>query len=201
MIIRHGIKYIITVLFLILIFTAIYPPFSVLLSFIFLFLLIFFRDPERLPEGDGALSPADGIVKRVAGNTVEIFMGIFDCHVNRSPLHGEVVSVEYFPGKFRPAFRDWKDNERRRLIIETEKGTMEILQIAGWFARRIIGFVFMGDNVKRGQKIGMIVFGSRVHVTLPEAYRIVVREGDRVYAGKSIIAREIDGNNRGDKGT
>ncbi len=200
MILRHAVKYLITLLILIFAFAYISPPVSAILSLVFLFLLVFFRDPERVPEGDGAVSPADGTVRKVQGNTVEIFMGIFDCHINRSPLEGRVIMTEHYPGKFKPAFGDWKDNEKRRLLIETEKGNMEILQIAGWFARRIIGFVSEGDKVKRGQRIGMIVFGSRVHVTLPDGFRITVREGDRVHAGQSVIAREVDGDNRGDKG-
>ncbi len=195
MILRQVIKYLALILTIAVMFLFIAPYISAFLFFVFIFFAIFFRDPSRNPEGEGALSPADGTVKKVNGNTVEIFMGPFDCHINRSPLSGKVISIEHTPGKFKPAFREWRKNERRRTLIKTEEGDLEIVQIAGWFARRIVSFISEGENVERGQKIGMIIFGSRVHVTLPEGYEVMVREGDKVYAGKSVIAREINGSN------
>ncbi|AKG90801.1 phosphatidylserine decarboxylase precursor-related protein [Geoglobus ahangari] len=164
------------------------PALSIMLVLFAAFTAFFFRDPDR-EIGDGVVSPADGRVDVVEGRRLEIFMGLLDCHVNRSPCDGVVVSVEHIPGKFSPAFLKGIRNETNRITIEGEDGTYVVEQIAGFFARRIICYVKEGERVKKGQRIGMIVFGSRVTLEVPEGYRFVIREGERVKAGQTVAVR------------
>lgn len=158
-------------------------------ALIVLFLLVFFRDPERTPDGEGMLSPADGKVRSADGRTVSIFMNLYNVHVNRVPLAGKVRSIKYEKGNFKPAFLGSAGkNENNKITLATEHGEMAVTQIAGFFARRIVCYVSEGENVARGQRVGMIRFGSRVDVTVPEKLRITVTPGDRVKAGKTVIA-------------
>jgi phosphatidylserine decarboxylase len=152
--------------------------------------IIFFRDPERAGPEEGLLSPADGRVLPSRGDrTVRIFMNIHDCHVNRAPLAGEVMEVEHREGSYRPAYSKDSDlNERNRISIETEKGELEVMQIAGTLARRIETYVKPGDVLQRGQRLGIIKLGSRVDVTLPDGYVRAVKDGDRVLAGVTVLA-------------
>jgi|Deesub1362A_J573_1020465.scaffolds.fasta_scaffold00036_124 phosphatidylserine decarboxylase len=162
---------------------------SALFFFGIIFTLFFFRDPDRQPAGTGAVSPADGKVKKVEGNKVEIFMNLLDCHVNRVPWGGTVTKIIYYKGSFFPAFRDdIEENERNEVIISTDYGELTVTQIAGFFARRITCYLSKGQKVRKGDRLGMIRFGSRVHVHFPRAFRIIVKEGDRVKAGETIIA-------------
>jgi phosphatidylserine decarboxylase len=167
-----------------------------------LFFLQFFRDPERTPQGgdETIVSPADGTVLSVApspeappgaSRRLTIFMSVFNCHVNRSPTAGRLSDYAYTPGKKMAAF-DAKaslENEQNRITIESERGTVTFKQIAGLLARRIIFRPRAGDALMRGQRIGMIRFGSRVDIFLPDATEIVVGPGDKVKAGKTGIAR------------
>ena len=153
-----------------------------------IFFMTFFRDPDRMPEGKGLISPADGVVMH-AGNKVTIFMRIRDVHVNRAPLPGIVKKIKYLKGMHRPAFLDTNQNEQNRITIETKHGDVSVIQIAGILARRIACYVKEGDELERGQRIGMILFGSRVDVTIPPEYKLIVKPGDRVKAGESVIAR------------
>jgi phosphatidylserine decarboxylase len=167
------------------------------------FICYFFRDPDRLiPSGEDIIvSPADGKVIKVEpvdqtpyfeGDCIRIsiFMSIFNVHVNRAPHEGKVRQVTYHPGKFFAANRDKAsaDNEHNALLLESPSGRkVGFVQIAGLVARRIICAVQTGDVLKRGQRFGMICFGSRLDVYLPVGTDIQVAVGDKVQAGSSIL--------------
>ncbi len=170
------------------------------------FTLFFFRDPERnVPEGDDLIvSPADGkvfLIREFFENEfilaeaiqVSIFMSPLNVHVNRIPLSGEVKFLKYIPGKYIVAFdeKSSENNERRIIGIENEKGVKVLVkQIAGFIARRIVCDVEKGDKVKKGQKYGMIKFGSRVDLIMPkEKVELLVSVGQKVKAGETIIAK------------
>ncbi len=166
----------------------------------------FFRDPARLvPLEEGlVVSPADGTIAAVGLITpppelgfgsepllrISVFMSVFDCHVNRAPVAGRVLKIVYRPGLFINADLDKasEDNERNSLVIEAANGRYGVVQIAGLVARRIVCFVASGDRVGAGDRIGLIRFGSRVDVYLPEAARPLVGPGARAIAGETIIA-------------
>ncbi len=168
-----------------------------------LFICYFFRDPDRVvPNADGAVvSPADG--KVVGAGTVDknpyyegtclkisVFMSIFNVHVNRIPHEGEVKKISYYPGKFFPADlnKASRDNERNAVFIETEKGEkICVVQIAGLIARRIICNINEGDKPARGQRFGMICFGSRLDIYLPADTKLNVNINDTVKAGTTIL--------------
>ena len=166
----------------------------------------FFRDPPRVtPLRDGlVVSPADGVVS-FSGYTppppelglgarpmqrVSIFMSVFDCHVNRAPVAGRVSRVAYKPGLFLNADLDKasEDNERNGVVIESAAGTFGVVQIAGLIARRIVCFVDVGANLGAGERFGLIRFGSRVDVYLPDHARILVGVNSRAAAGETVIA-------------
>lgn len=156
-----------------------------------IFFIIFFRDPERKPPGneDDAVSPADGKVISIKNRTICIFMNIHNVHVNRAPLGGTVTHLDYKPGGYIPAFnKDSFVNERNRVILSTDHGTLELTQIAGVLTRRIVSYISEGSHVKRGERIGMIRFGSRVDVVVPENYGFMVGINDKVKAGETVIA-------------
>ena len=166
-----------------------------------LFNINFFRDPERqLPEGDGLfICPADGKVIRADsgedGARVDIFMNVFNVHVNRAPMSGRITHLQYFPGKFVNASFDHasEENERNRFEMETDSGEkIAFTQIAGLVARRIVSYTAVGDRVQAGQRIGMIRFGSRVDCELPAGFELNVKVGEHVTAGKTIIARKAE---------
>ncbi|MEM2990302.1 MAG: phosphatidylserine decarboxylase [Halobacteria archaeon] len=157
----------------------------------FFSLLIFFRDPERYPEGEGLLSPADGVILDVASDRIIIFLNLHNVHVNRSPLAGIVKDINYIKGRFLPAFKKESENNERNIIkLETSEGEIEVVQIAGVLARRIHCYVKTGDKLQRGERIGMISFGSRVDVTIPKNYSIIVKPGVKVKAGQTVLARK-----------
>jgi phosphatidylserine decarboxylase len=163
---------------------------GLLLTLIF---LVFFRDPERTPSGDGddAVSPADGKVISIKDRKLCIFMNIHNVHVNRAPLSGTVMDIDYKPGGYIPASnKDSDANERNHVKIKTDNGNIELTQIAGILIRRIVSYISEGSQVIRGERIGMIRFGSRVDVIIPEVYTYTVNVGDKVKAGESIIARK-----------
>jgi len=169
------------------------------------FCAFFFRDPERtVPQGPGlVVAPADGKVVRVipaaeseglgAGATqLSIFLSVFDVHVNRAPVAGRVASAEYNPGQFLPAFdhKASERNEQTRIRLEGDE-TVVFKQIAGLIARRIVFRPEPGDRVERGERVGLIKFGSRVDVLLPAGFELRVGVGDRVSAGSSVIAEAV----------
>jgi len=169
------------------------------------FCLYFFRDPERrTPPGERlVVSPADGRVvavveerdERVLGapaTRVSIFMSPLDVHVNRNPVSGTVALVRHSAGRFRAAFADKAslDNARTAVVLESGGRRYLLVQIAGALARRIVCRLRPGDRVQRGERFGMIMFGSRVDLFLPVGVAPVVRRGDRVRAGTSVVAEE-----------
>ncbi len=167
----------------------------------------FFRDPARAtPLRDGiVVAPADGRLSQIANALppkelglgerllprISIFMSVFDCHVNRSPVTGRIERIVYHAGKFLSADLDKasEDNERNAFVIATGTGArIAAIQIAGLVARRIVPFAREGDAVAAGQRIGMIRFGSRVDVYLPEGARVLVAEGQTAIAGETVLA-------------
>ena len=172
-----------------------------------LWCVYFFRDPPRVtPLRDGiVVAPADGRISQI-GNAVpprelelgerplpriSIFMSVFDCHVNRSPVAGRIERMIYRAGKFISADLDKasEENERNAFVLTTAGGArIAVIQIAGLVARRIVPFVREGEAVAAGQRIGMIRFGSRVDVYLPESARAVVAEGQSAIAGETVLA-------------
>jgi phosphatidylserine decarboxylase len=167
----------------------------------------FFRDPPRVtPTREGlVVAPADGTVSRVTDavppaelalgarprTRISIFMSVFNCHVNRSPLAGRIERMVYRKGAFVSADLDKasESNERNMFVIATAAGTrIAVIQIAGLVARRIVPFVREGETVAAGQRIGMIRFGSRVDVYLPEGARPLVGEGQTAIAGETVLA-------------
>ena len=167
----------------------------------------FFRDPPRVtPVRDGiVVAPADGRVSQIANAVpprelelgggplprISIFMSVFDCHVNRSPVAGRIERMIYRAGEFLSADLDKasEDNERNAFVIATGSGArIAVIQIAGLIARRIVPFVREGEAVAAGSRIGMIRFGSRVDVYLPEGARALVAEGQTALAGETVLA-------------
>ncbi len=151
---------------------------------LFLLFLFFFRDPYR-ETGEGIISPADGVVME-SGRRIAIFMNLWNVHVNRAPLSGKIMEMKHTPGKHSPAFMEKGENERLSIKMETEIGMVKVVQIAGIIARRIVPYVREGDVLKKGDRIGIVRFGSKVEVYLPENVKIVVREGDKIKAGQTI---------------
>ena len=177
-------------------------PFAGIAFLLLLFLIFFFRDPERkAPAGENLiLSSADGKIISVKpfqnvefvggqGTLVSVFMSVFDVHVNRAPISGKVEYFKYNPGKFFPAFKDKasSENEQTELGIENAHGRVIIKQIAGIIARRIVCKVRPGDKLSAGQRLGIIKFGSRVDHLLPENVEIRVKPGQKVRAGETVI--------------
>ena len=135
------------------------------------------------------ISPADGLVVEADAEKVAIFMNHHNVHVNRSPLGGRVARVEHSDGEHRPAFlRSSSKNERNLIVIEAPEGEVRLTQITGFFVRRIVCYVRPGDFVDRGERIGMIRFGSRVEFSIPPGYSLRVSRGDRVRAGETVVA-------------
>ena len=170
----------------------------------------FFRDPARVTpvRSDLVIAPADGVVSfagfaapppelglgMASVQRVSIFMSVFDCHVNRAPVAGRVTRVAYKPGLFLNADLDKasEDNERNGVVIEAPSGVFGVVQIAGLIARRIVCFVNEGATLSAGDRFGLIRFGSRVDVYLPDGARILVGVNSRAVAGETVIAEMAD---------
>jgi phosphatidylserine decarboxylase len=166
----------------------------------------FFRDPRRVtPIRDGIIvAPADGRVSRIVNAVppqelalgerplprISVFMSVFDCHVNRSPIAGKIERIVYQHGAFLNADLDKasESNERNSIVIASDSGRIGIVQIAGLIARRIVCFVPEGATLGAGERIGLIRFGSRVDVYLPRGVRTLVAEGQTAVAGETILA-------------
>jgi phosphatidylserine decarboxylase len=163
----------------------------------------FFRDPDReVPQGQGlVVSPADGKVVLIettpeghyagAGRTqISIFLSILDVHVNRAPVAGTVSGVDYHSGSFLPAFDDKASlrNEQNRVVLEHGAGQVGVTQIAGIIARRIVFRPTVGDHLERGERFGLIRFGSRLDVFLPTGTTVHATVGDKVRGGTSVLA-------------
>jgi phosphatidylserine decarboxylase len=177
------------------------PAWAVVPLLFAVFFLWFFRDPGRVIPADPGLivSPADGKVTEVAatqlngkpGTRVSIFLSVLDVHVNRSPIAGVIKDVAYRPGKFGNAMSaaSAEHNEQSVVTMEGEGMTVVFKQIAGLLARRIVFTPKAGDTLTRGQRVGMIKFGSRTDVIFPGPAQLTVKAGDRVKGGSSILAR------------
>jgi phosphatidylserine decarboxylase len=170
---------------------------------VFVFIVAFFRDPEREapPKEDAIVSPADGKVIRIErlkgcsfigrdAVKISIFMNLFNVHVNRAPFGGRIREITYHPGRFFSADLDKasEENERNAIVMEDRKGRpFAFVQIAGLIARRIVCRVKVGDALKKGERIGLIRFGSRLDVYLPSTCRVSVEIGEKVRAGETTI--------------
>jgi phosphatidylserine decarboxylase len=199
----EGFPFIIAALFVTFVLALFPSKIPALLAFcVAVFVISFFRNPRRMipNEPDAVVAPADGVITFVGdareGHVseemlkVSIFMSVFNVHINRVPCSGRVVDVFYKSGKFLDA-RDDKatfENEQSGIIMETEKGLKIVfVQVAGLIARRIVSYAKSGDLLNRGQRYGMIRFGSRVDVYLPKNVDLRAAAGDKTVAGETII--------------
>ena len=172
-----------------------------LLCLLALFVFSFFRDPERtIPREEGAIvAPADGKVVVVTdeenagrpGKRISIFLAVWNVHVNRSPAAGTITRLDYRPGKFLAAWdpKASLQNEQNIFTLATSSGDLELKQIAGWVARRVVSWKKPGDVVARGERIGLVRFGSRVDLWLPQSAALSVKVGDHVKGGSSVLAQ------------
>ena len=181
-----------------------HPRWGIAALVVGLLVLLFFRDPTRRYQGEAAivLAPADGLVTRVDTledpeigpgryHRVVTFLSVFDVHVQRAPAAGEVTVSRYTPGRKVAAFRaDAGDvNEKHLVVLRTEAGDpFGVRQFAGLLARRVVCYLKEGDRVTRGQSMGLIKFGSRVDLLVPEGYRVLVQKGDRLRNGETPVA-------------
>lgn len=183
------------------------PYWSIVPGVLTLFMSFFFRNPSReIPLDDQIiLSPADGKVMSVTeefdenflqepGTKITIFLSVFDVHVNRSPIAGEIKFQQYTCGRFRPAYKDsvgW-ENERHTIGVESGRTKVLVTQIAGLLARRIVSWVTLGNLLQQGERYGMIKFASCTEITVPKGVEVLVQKGDRVKGGVTIIGRLPD---------
>jgi phosphatidylserine decarboxylase len=174
---------------------------AILLLCLAAFVFYFFRDPERVIPGEpgAVVSPADGRVVVVTdedyagrpGKRISVFLAIWNVHVNRSPAAGTILRMDYRPGKFLAAMmaRASTENEQNVISLSTASGEMVFKQIAGLIARRVVCWKKAGDIVQRGERIGLVRFGSRVDLWVPRDAEILVALGDNVKGGSSVLAR------------
>ena len=207
-VVREGYIYIAAALFLAVVMyfgfgVAVAVPFVVLACYF----TYFFRNPDRIIPTDEHLvvSPADGTVQDVVEledddfvkgpcTKIIIFLSVFNVHVNRSPIAGEIKCQKYVCGRFRPAYKDEVgfENERHMLGIENEKGfRVTVTQIAGILARRIVSWVTLDDNMSKGQVYGLIKFGSCTELVVPRNVEVLVKKGDKVRGGESVLGMTI----------
>ena len=204
---REGIKFIIIFSVTSLILFFIYIPLGWVGISLTIWCYYFFRDPKRtIPVRDGLLvSPADGVISLIektmpppeldiekeALTRISVFMNVFNCHVNRSPIAGKVMEINYRPGKFFNASLDKAsvDNERNSLVLQIPDGRqIVVVQIAGLVARRIVSFVKPKQTLRIGQRFGLIRFGSRVDIYLPTGVQPLVCLGQTMVSGETVIA-------------
>jgi phosphatidylserine decarboxylase len=185
----------------------VWPWLVIIPGLLFLFVLFFFRNPERIiPVDEQCLvSPADGVVMDVervyedefmleVSIRIRIFLSIFNVHVNRSPMSGKVVFRAYRPGKMLPAFKSHASelNEKNYIGIENQNLRILVTQVTGFIARRIVCWVKEGDELGKGERFGLIKFGSCTELFLPTNVKVLVKQGDKVIGGQSILGR-VDG--------
>ena len=204
-IVSEGYKFIGAALVLAFIFGYFAHPYAAL-PFVVLacYFAYFFRSPARtIAENEHhILSPADGTVTEISSvgvddfvgepcNKIVIFMSVFNVHVNRSPINGEIKLQKYYCGRFRPAYKDEVGFENEHHLIGIDRGDLRITvkQIAGILARRIVSWVTLDDCMKQGDIYGMIRFGSCLEIVMPERAQILVREGEKVQGGKTVLGR------------
>ena len=201
---KEGLVFILPALALaVLCFLLGWAPPGILFALFAAAFVFFFRNPRRtIPEGEHLIvSPADGKVLRIddvpsppeipgPAKRICIFLSLYDVHLTRAPQSGAVTRVDYHPGKFFPAYRDEASelNESNGILLAGERFPIFVKQIVGVAARRIKCFVRAGDRVSRGQRIGLMYFGSRVEITFPPGITIKAGVGQKVRAGESVIA-------------
>src|SRR6202165_2259519 len=203
---REGYPFVGTFALVSLILFLVWPALGWIGTLLTIWCALFFRDPVRVtPVREGiVVAPADGriaMVKQVLPPAelglgdrplprISIFMSVFNCHVNRSPVAGRIDRIAYRPGVFINAELDKasEDNERNSLVISTPQGRIGVIQIAGLLARRIVSFVREGQSIAAGERFGLIRFGSRLDVYLPEGTQSLVSEGQTAVAGETILA-------------
>ena len=165
-----------------------------ILGLLFLFSLIFFRDPKRnIPSGDNSLvSPAEVNDPDVGkGVLVSVFLNIFNVHVNRVPVTVLIKKTEHRQGKFLAAFhhKASDENEQTIILMESSNGIMKVRQVAGLIARRILCYAQAGETLLKGDRLGFIMFGSRTDIIFPSVYQVQVHKGQKVTGGETIIAK------------
>ena len=195
------------ILFLLVIFFYfIYKPLFLIFLILLIFTFYFFRDPERVvPLGDDILvSPADGLITNITEHKegkksytkVSIFLSVFNVHIQRLPVSGQITKIDYIEGKFINATLDKasEENERLRLTLKSGSNIIYITQIAGLIARRIICYLKTNERVNQGERYGIIKFGSRVDIEFPNSYNLMVSIGQQCIGGETIIARDFKNN-------
>ena len=195
------------ILFLLVIFFYfIYKPLFLIFLILLIFTFYFFRDPERVvPLGDDILvSPADGLITNISEykdgkksyTKVSIFLSVFNVHIQRLPVSGQITKIDYIEGKFINATLDKasEENERLRLTLKSGSNVIYITQIAGLIAGRIICYLKTNERVNQGERYGIIKFGSRVDIEFPNSYNLMVSIGQQCIGGETIIARDFKNN-------
>lgn len=182
----------------------VHPYAAILPAVLACYCIYFFRNPNRKIPADENLivSPADGTVQDVVDveaddfikspcRKVIIFLSVFDVHVNRSPIAGEIKIQKYICGRFRPAYKDSVgfENERHLIGIENERLRVTVTQVAGILARRIVSWVTLDDKLEKGELYGLIRFGSCTELVMPSNVEVLVKKGDKVRGGESIIGK------------
>ncbi|MDF2636230.1 MAG: Phosphatidylserine decarboxylase proenzyme [Pelosinus sp.] len=204
-IVKEGYIYIVILAIItVIIYVTVDPYWSIIPAVLMGFITFFFRNPKRsIPnDNDLVLSPADGKVMSVCevyddqflnqvGLKVTIFLSVFDVHVNRSPIAGEIKFQQYTCGRFRPAYKETVgcENERHSIGLENDNMRVLVTQIAGILARRIVSWVTLGSILQKGERYGLIKFASCTEVIVPKTVEILVKKGDRVKGGETVIGR------------
>ena len=205
-VVREGYIYIAAALFLAVVLYFGFGAYGAVIPLVLAcYFTYFFRNPSRdIPMDEKLIvSPADGTVQDVVElaedefvkgpcKKIIIFLSVFNVHVNRSPIAGEIKCQKYVCGRFRPAYKDEVgfENERHMLGIENEKGfRVTVTQIAGILARRIVSWVTLDDNMEKGQVYGLIKFGSCTELVVPDSVEVLVKKGDKVRGGESVLGR------------
>ena len=207
-IVQEGYLFIFAALVLaVLLGLAVHPYAAVLPAVLAVYFAYYFRNPKRNISLDerAVISPADGTVQEIArveyddflkgpGNKVTVFMSVFNVHVNRSPISGEIKCQKYVCGRFRPAYKDSVgfENEHHLIGIENDRLRITVTQIAGILARRIVSWVTLNDSLRQGELYGMIRFGSCLEIVMPEHVEVLVKRGDKVVGGQTVLGRMKD---------
>ncbi|MFP3945268.1 MAG: phosphatidylserine decarboxylase [Archaeoglobaceae archaeon] len=186
---KSGARVILLEIALVVVFYFISQAVMVLLLLFLAFTIFFFRDPPR-EIGEGIVSPAYGKVDRILGNKLEIFMSPFDCHVNVAPVDGRIERTNHINGPHFPAFMRKENAERNEIYISNEDGEFKVTQITGMLARRIVCYPNEGDSVTKGEKIGIIKFGSRTTLEIPLGYSFTTKVGEKIKAGETLAVKK-----------
>ena len=202
---NEGWVYLVSAIILTIIVTPFFVFIGIFFAILSIYIFYFFRDPNRIiPLDDFIVSPADGTITCIGETNnpldiennnevytkVSIFLSIFDVHVNRMPIAGTIKEIKYIPGKFINATLDKSSEQNEKNIIKISNGTYDyfVVQIAGLIARRIVCNVNKNQDLKKGERIGIIKFGSRVDLYLPKSNKVLVSKGQKVIGGETIIS-------------